>query len=215
MTSRTLAAYNCSAWASASKLLSTALIAVAMLTLAGCGEKKAKFNAMDVTGAPWGQSYSLPDLSGKVVTTESFRGKVTAVFFGFMFCPDACPTHLTRMQEVRRLLGKDAEKLQLVFITVDPERDTPEKLSKYLQSFDPNIVGLRGSVQETEAIAKDFRVFYKKVPTKESAKDPMAYTIDHTTFTYIYDTQGKLRLVAPHDLTAAQIATDLRHLITR
>lgn len=190
-------------------------MAITIVGLAGCGDKKTKFNAMDVTGAPWGQTYSLPDLSGKTVSPETFRGKITAVFFGFMFCPDACPTHLTRMGEVKRLLGKDAQRLQLVFITVDPERDTPEKLSKYLQSFDPSIVGLRGSAQETETIAKDFRVFYKKVATKESTKDPMAYTIDHTTFTYIYDTQARLRLVAPHDLTAEQIASDLRHLLSR
>jgi protein SCO1/2 len=170
---------------------------------------------MDVTGAPWGQSYALPDLSGKMVTPEAFRGKITAVFFGFMFCPDACPTHLTKMQEVKRLLGKDSDRLQLVFITLDPERDTAEKLSKYLAAFDTTVVGLRGSVEQTEVIAKDFRVFYKKVPTKESAKDPMAYTIDHTTFTYVYDGQAKLRLVMPHDLTAEQIANDLRHLISR
>ena len=170
---------------------------------------------MDVSGAPWGQSYSLPDLEGKITTPASFPGKVTAVFFGFMYCPDACPTHLAKMGEVKKLLGKNADQLQLVFITVDPERDSAEQLKKYLASFDPTIVGLRGSLDQTQTITKDFRVFYKKVDTKDSARDPKAYTIDHTTFTYVFDGQGKLRLVIPHDLAVEKIASDISHLITR
>lgn len=170
---------------------------------------------MDVSGAPWGQSYSLPDLEGKITTPASFPGKVTAVFFGFMYCPDACPTHLAKMGEVKKLLGKNADQLQLVFITVDPERDSAEQLKKYLVSFDPTIVGLRGSLDQTQATTKDFRVFYKKVDTKDSARDPKAYTIDHTTFTYVFDGQGKLRLVIPHDLAVEKIASDISHLITR
>ena len=117
--------------------------------------------------------------------------------------------------ELKKLLGKEADKLQLVFITVDPERDTPEKLKQYLQSFDPTVVGLRGTLSETEAVAKDFRVFYKKVPTKDTPKDPMSYTIDHTTFTYLFDTKGQLRLVVPHDLAVDKIAADVRHLLSR
>ena len=193
-------------------------ILTAMLTvaaLAGCSEAPKKFNAMDVTGADWGKNYSLTDLSGKTVTPADFQGKVTALFFGFMYCPDACPTHLTKMGELKKMLGKDAEQLQLVFITVDPERDTPEKLKQYLQSFDPTVVGLRGTLAETEAVAKDFRVFYKKVATKDTPKDPMSYTIDHTTFTYLFDTKGQLRLVVPHDLAVEKIAADVRHLLSR
>jgi protein SCO1/2 len=190
-------------------------LAFAAASLSGCSEPKARFNAMDVTDAPWGQGFSLPDLQGNTVTHASFQGKVTAVFFGFMYCPDACPTHLTKMGEVKKLLGNNVDKVQLVFITLDPERDLPEKLSQYLQSFDPTIVGLRGSIAQTQALAKDFRVFYKKVDTKDSNKDPMAYTIDHTTFTYVFDGQGKLRLVIPHDLPAEKIASDFQHLISR
>jgi protein SCO1/2 len=119
------------------------------------------------------------------------------------------------MGEVKKLLGKNADQLQLVFITVDPERDSAEQLKKYLASFDPTIVGLRGSLDQTQAITKDFRVFYKKVDTKDSARDPKAYTIDHTTFTYVFDGQGKLRLVIPHDLAVEKIASDISHLITR
>jgi protein SCO1/2 len=191
----------------AAALMLTASMAV------GCSESKTTFNAMDVTGAPWGESYALPDLQGKTVTQASFPDKVTAVFFGFMYCPDACPTHLTKMSEVKKLLGKKAENLQLVFITVDPERDVPDQLTKYLHSFDPTIVGLRGTMAQTQAITKDFRVFYKRVETKDRPKDPMAYTIDHTTFTYVYDRKGRLRLVIPHDLSAEKIASDLQHLI--
>lgn len=191
------------------------LTVAGMLGLSACGQKPTKFNAMDVSGAPWGQGYSLPDLEGKTTTPASFPGKVTAVFFGFMYCPDACPTHLTKMGEVKKLLGKNADQLQLVFITVDPERDSAEQLKKYLASFDPTIVGLRGSLDQTQAITKDFRVFYKKVDTKDSARDPKAYTIDHTTFTYVFDDRGTLRLVIPHDLAVDKIATDIRHLITR
>lgn len=187
---------------------------MALLTTA-CSDSKARFNAMDVSGAPWGQGFSLPDLSGKTTTQADFPGRITAVFFGFMYCPDACPTHLTRMAEVRRLLGAQGDKLQLVFITVDPERDTPELLSKYLTSFDQGIVGLRGNAEQTQAVARDFRVFYKKVDTRDSARDPKAYTIDHTTFTYVFDGQGRMRLVIPHDLPAEKIASDIRHLIGR
>jgi protein SCO1/2 len=158
---------------------------MALLTTA-CSDSKAKFNAMDVTGAPWGQGFSLPDLSGKTTTQADFPGKITAVFFGFMYCPDACPTHLTRMAEVRRLT-----------------------------SFDQGIVGLRGNAEQTQAVARDFRVFFKKVDTRDSARDPKAYTIDHTTFTYVFDGQGRMRLVVPHDLPAEKIASDIRHLIGR
>ena len=195
--------------------LATAIAAMALIAshLSGCSENKTRFNAMDVTGAPWGQGFALPNLQGKAVTQADFPNKVTAVFFGYLYCPDACPTHLTKMGEVKKLLGKKAEKLQLVFITVDPERDQPEQLAKYLESFDPTIVGLRGTVEQTQAITKDFRVFYKKVETKASAKDPMAYTIDHTTFTYVFDGKGQLRLVIPHDLSAEKIASDIKHLI--
>ena len=170
---------------------------------------------MDVTGAEWGKGFKLPDLNGKPVNARDFPGKVTLVFFGFMYCPDACPTHLTKMQAVREQLGKEGDRLQLVFITLDPERDTPGKLKQYLESFDKTIVGLRASLEETQAIAKDFRVFYKKVNTKDSAKDPMAYTIDHTTFTYAFDGKGALRLVIPHDLAVEKIASDLRNLLKR
>jgi protein SCO1/2 len=181
--------------------------------LVGCADKPAAFNSMDVTGAPWGQTFDLPDLDGQPKTPASFPGKVSLVFFGFLYCPDACPAHLTKMMALKERLGPDADKLQLVFITVDPERDQPEALRKFLASFDPRIVGLRGSVEQVQAVAKDFRVFFKKVDTSASKSDPMAYTIDHTTFTYVYDPKGALRLVVPHDITLEKLEADVRALL--
>jgi protein SCO1/2 len=200
-------------------LLNWRRIALALLlftgVLAGCSEKPAKFYAIDVSGASWGQEFSLPDLGGKTITQKSFPGKITAIFFGFMYCPDACPTHLAKMGEVKKLMGKDSDQLQVIFITLDPERDTPAQLSKYLESFDPTIIGLRGSLEQTEAIAKNFRVFYKKVMGKQKNTGSPDYTIDHTTFTYIFDGQGRLRLVIPHDLEVEKIANDLKYLSSR
>jgi len=187
--------------------------ALPVLALSGCADKPAAFSSMDVTGAPWGQAYALPDLNGEVKTPASFAGKVTLVFFGFLYCPDACPTHLTKMMALKESLGPEADRLQLVFITVDPARDQPEPLRKFLASFDPKIVGLRGSEEAVQAVAKDFRVFFKKVDTSASKTDPMAYTIDHTTFTYVYDPKGALRLVVPHDLALEKLEADVRALL--
>jgi len=170
---------------------------------------------MDVTGAQWGQDFTLPDLQGKSTSISDFKGKPVAVFFGFLYCPDACPTHLTKMLEVKKQLGPKAEDLAVVFVTVDPERDEPESLQKFLAAFDPKFVGLRGSVEQTQAVAKDFRVYFKKVPSSSNPQDPLAYTIDHTTFAYVFDPEGRLRLVAPHDITAEKLAQDVGQLLDR
>ena len=192
-----------------------ALLAVscAMVLLSGCSDKKASFHSMDVTGADWGQTYSLPDLNGERREPKDFEGKVTAVFFGFLYCPDACPNHLTKMLALKERLGPDADKLQVVFITVDPERDQPEALKTFLASFDPSFIGLRGSREETDKTAKDFRVYFKKVPGLKAKEDPMSYTIDHTTFSYLFDPSGSLRLVVPHDLGLDQLLADVQSLL--
>ena len=184
-----------------------------MAFLAGCADKQASFHSMDVTGADWGQVYSLPDLDGQRREPKDFQGKVTAVFFGFLYCPDACPNHLTKMLALKERLGADAEKLQVVFITVDPERDEPQALKTFLASFDPSFIGLRGSREETDKIAKDFRVYFKKVPGLKAKENPMSYTIDHTTFSYLFDPSGSLRLVVPHDLPLDQLAKDVQSLL--
>jgi protein SCO1 len=189
----------------------SALLGVVLLS--GCADKPAPFNSMDVTGADWGQVYSLPDLDGQRREPSDFQGKVTAVFFGFLYCPDACPNHLTKMLALKERLGADADKLQVVFVTVDPERDEPKALKTFLTSFDPSFIGLRGSAEETDKTAKDFRVYFKKVPGLKANDNPMSYTIDHTTFSYLFDPSGSLRLVVPHDLPLDQLVTDVQALL--
>lgn len=189
------------------------LAGLGLVFLAGCADKKTAYHSMDVTGADWGQMYSLPDLNGQRREPKDFQGKVTAVFFGFLYCPDACPNHLTKMLALKELLGAEAEKLQVVFITVDPERDQPESLKTFLASFDPSFIGLRGSREETDKTAKDFRVYFKKVPGLKAKEDPMSYTIDHTTFSYLFDPSGSLRLVVPHDLPLDQLTKDVQALL--
>lgn len=130
------------------------------------------------------------------------------LFFGFTQCPDVCPTALTRAVEVRRLLGADAEKLQVLLVSVDPERDTPELLRNYTANFDPSFIALRGSMQATQDVAKEFKIYYSKVPAGSS------YTMDHTALTYILDPKGQLRLAIRHEQSPEDVATDLRTLIS-
>jgi protein SCO1/2 len=170
---------------------------------------------MDVTGAQWGQGFTLPNLQGQATSLKDFQGKAVVVFFGFLYCPDACPSHLSKMLAVREQLGKKADDLTVVFITIDPERDEAQALENFLAAFDPSFVGLRGSTEETQAVAKDFRVYFKKVSSSSGAKDPMAYSIDHTTFAYIFDPQGRLRLVAPHDIAVEKLTQDIESLLGR
>ena len=189
------------------------LAPLAFLALAACSPTPATFSSMDVTGADFARGFALPNLDGATVTEKSFPGKVTAVFFGFLYCPDACPAHLQKMQEVKAQLGQEADRLQVVFVTVDPERDEPEALKKFLASFDPTYVGLRGSREQTDALTKDFRAYAKKVASTSSKADPMSYTIDHTTFTYVYDPRGALRLVVPAGLEVNKLTADIRQLL--
>jgi len=166
------------------------------------------FHGNDVTGATFGKDFRLLDPDGKERTLADFRGKVVAVFFGYTQCPDVCPTALARAVEVKRLLGKeDAERLQVVFITIDPERDTPEVLKAYTAAFDPTFLGLYGSPERTAETAKSFAAMYRKVPTGSS------YSMDHTASSYIYDPQGRLRLQLPHALGAHEYAADIRTLL--
>lgn len=165
------------------------------------------FHGNDVTGASYGKDFRLLDPDGKERTLADFRGKAVAVFFGYIQCPDVCPTALSRAVEVKRLLGKDAERLQVVFITVDPERDTPEVLKAYTAAFDPSFLGLSGTQQRTADTAKEFGAIYRKVPTGSS------YSMDHTASTYVYDPQGRLRLRLAHALGAPEYAADIRTLL--
>jgi len=186
----------------------------AALALAACerapvGADKPAFKAVDITGADYARTLSLPDAEGKVRTLADFKGKVTVLFFGYTQCPDVCPTTMAELAEVKRSLGKDGERVQGVFVTIDPERDTPQLLKNYITAFDPSFVALRGSDAQTKAVAKEFKVYYAKV----EGRTPGSYTMDHTAGSFIYDTQGRLRLFTRYGGGAQALASDLRALL--
>ncbi|BBD78196.1 SCO family protein [Hydrogenophilus thermoluteolus] len=177
------------------------------VVLSACSDR-ASFHAQEITGAEFGRDFALPDTEGQVRRLADFRGEVVALYFGFIQCPDVCPTALARAVEVKRLLGAQGERFRVVFITVDPERDRPGVVRAYLDAFDPTFVGLIPPDAATlEATAKAFRVFYRKVPTGAS------YTMDHTATTFVYDPKGKLRLAVPHAMGATQFAEDVARLL--
>jgi protein SCO1/2 len=167
----------------------------------------AGFNAIDITGANIGPDYQLLYSDGKPASLRDFKGKYVMLFFGFTQCPDVCPTTLARATEIKRLLGADGDKLQVVFVTVDPERDTGPLLAEYMRAFDPSFVAVRGNLEQTAKAAKDFKIFYRKVPSGSS------YTMDHTALTYVFDANGKIRLAVKHEHTAQQVAADVRLLM--
>jgi protein SCO1 len=180
------------------------------LLLAACGEQAApKFSSIDVTGATFGQGFALTDFNGQPRTLADYKGKVVALFFGFTQCPDACPTALAKLAEVTQALGPDAARLQVVFITVDPERDTPELLKNYVPAFNPAFTGLYGTPQQIAEVAKSYKAYYNKVKGKTES----SYTIDHSTFTYLYDPQGRLRLMARHEIDVKQLTADVKALL--
>ena len=177
--------------------------------LAACGQDKPAFKGIDLSGADYAQDFELTDHLGQRRRLQDFRGKVVVVFFGFTQCPDVCPTSMAELAEVKRLLGPDGDKLQGVFITVDPERDTPELLKAYMANFDPSFLALRPTPQELEAVAKDFKVYYKKV----EGKTPTSYTMDHSAASYVYDTQGRLRLYTRYGTGPQALADDVKLLL--
>lgn len=187
-------------------------VGLALLGLGGCGEepRKPAFNGTDITGADYGRNFELPDHHGRLRRLADFRGKVVAVFFGYTQCPDVCPTTMNELAEIRKLLGKDGERLQGVFVTVDPQRDTPEVLKAYLGNFDPSFVALRpSSPEQLAALAKDFKVYYKRV----EGKTETSYTMDHTAGSYIYDTKGQLRLFTRYGMGIKPLAEDIQQLL--
>lgn len=188
-----------------------ATLGAAVLSATGCQKEKPQpsFVAMDLTGAEYGRDFSLQDPDGRTRTLADFRGKAVMLFFGFTQCPDACPTALSRAAEVRRLLGPQAERLQVIFVTIDPERDSAAVLKEYTHAFDPSFLGLRADAAGTAAVAKEFKVIYRKVPTGSS------YTMDHTAFTYVLDPQGRLRLAMRHEQSAADAARDVGLLLAQ
>ncbi|ATR83331.1 SCO family protein [Pseudomonas sp. HLS-6] len=157
----------------------------------------------DMSNQILGRSFKLKDPQGNETTLSSFRGSMPMVFFGFTQCPAICPTTLARAVQIKKLMGKDADFLQVIFITLDPERDTPQVLDAYVKAFDPSFVALSGTLEETAQTAKEFGVFYEKVPSGET------YTLSHTATSFVYDSRGVLRLGLSHSLTAKECAEDL------
>ena len=186
-----------------------ATLAAGALAVAGCSESKPQFKSVDITGAEFGRDFRMKDQDGRERSLADFRGKAVVLFFGFTQCPDVCPTTLGEIVQARQLLGPDGDKVQAVFVTVDPERDTPEVLKGYLANFDPGFVGLRGSPEELAALAKDFKIYYKKV----EGKTPGSYTMDHSAASYVYDPQGRLRLYTRYGSGAQALADDLKILL--
>ena len=183
---------------------------VAGTALVGCKDPAPSFKSTDITGADYGKSLSLTNAAtGKDVSLENFRGKLVLVFFGFTHCPDVCPTTLLKAAQVKKQLGPDGEKLQVLFVTVDPERDTPEALAKYVPAFDPSFIALRGDPAQTSKAAREFKVFYQKVPNR----DGTSYNVDHTAASYVIDTKGELRLFVRHAQPVEEIVSDLRQLL--
>jgi len=186
------------------------LLAITLIALAtACGQSTApKFQLTDVTGANFGKSLALADHTGKPRTLADFQGKVVAIFFGFTQCPDVCPTTLAEMAKVVKDLGAEGAKVQVLFVSVDPERDTPELLKQYVTTFHPSFLGMVGDAEATARAAKEFKIYVQKQPAKNGG-----YSVDHSAGTFILDQQGRLRLFAQHGASAAALLGDIRTLL--
>lgn len=187
--------------------------------LAGCDRpggadaappSKLAFKGVDITGANYASRLNLPDADGKPRSLDDFKGKVTVIFFGFTHCPDVCPTTMAEIAQVKQALGAEGDRLQGVFVTVDPERDTPDMLRTYVTAFDPSFVALRGTPEQTQAAAKDFRIFYAKSPGKTAE----SYTIDHTAGAFIFDPQGRVRVFSRYGAGPQALADDVKALLS-
>lgn len=187
------------------------LVSVVALTACGDGKSPLKFNATDITGAAFGRELALTDAATKTPRTlASYQGKVTVFFFGYLFCPDYCPTTMTTLNAaLGKMKPEDAAKVQVVFVTVDPKRDTPELLVQYVKAFNPSFAALYGSEAEVAAAAKEFKIFFQKA----QVKDENTYLVDHSTQMYAFDPQGRIRLMIKHESGPEAIAADLTALV--
>jgi protein SCO1 len=185
------------------------LVAAALACLVACSPDARKFQASDITGSSFGRDFSLVDFNGKPRTLADFRGKAVVLFFGYTQCPDVCPTTLAALAEAMKRLGADADRVQVLFVTLDPERDDAALLKQYVPAFDPRFLALRGDADATAQTAKEFKVIYQKVP----GATPGSYTMDHSAGTYVYDPQGRLRLYVSNGQGPDVFAHDLRELL--
>jgi len=183
-------------------------LAAGGLLLSGCSDQPA-FSGIDITGADYAQGFTLPDHHGRVRTLADFQGKVVVVFFGFTQCPDVCPTSLSELAQAKALLAEQGERLQGLFISVDPERDTPEVMRAYMANFDPSFLALHVPLSDLPALAQAYKVYYKKV----DGPTPTSYTMDHSAGSYVYDTRGRIRLYHRYGSGAEALASDVRRLL--
>lgn len=187
----------------------TRWIILALALVLGACDSKPQFASTDISGADYAKDFALTDHTGKPRTMADFRGKAVVIFFGYTQCPDICPTTMTGMVEAMKLLGEDAKKVQVLFVTVDPERDTQQLLAQYVPAFHPSFIGLYSDPQTIAKTAQAFRVFYQKQP----GSTPSTYTVDHTAGSYVFDPQGRLRLYIKHGEKPELIAGDLKQLL--
>ena len=193
----------------AKKLAGVSSLLLAGGLLAACSPDKLQFQSIDLTGADYAKGFSLADHNGTQRTLKDFSGKVVVVFFGFTQCPDVCPTTMAELAQVKASLGADGDKLQGIFMTVDPERDTPELLKAYMGNFDPSFLALRPTLEQLPQLGKDFKVYYKKV----EGKTPGSYTMDHSAGSYIFDTKGNLRLYNRYGTSVEGLTSDIKLLL--
>jgi protein SCO1/2 len=191
------------------KLFSVLAMALALVACDKLGKAPVTFKNTDLTGLDYASGFSLTDHTGKPRTLADFKGKVVLVFFGYTQCPDVCPTTMAEMSAMMTELGPQADKVQVLFVTVDPERDTQELLAQYVPAFDKRFLGLYGDAAATAKVAKEFKVFYAKVP----GKAPGSYSMDHTAATYVFDQTGKIRLFVRNGQGPAPLVHDIKQLL--
>lgn len=184
------------------------LLLLAAVLLAACSPP-AKFNATELSGIDWGKDFALTDHNGTPRRLADFKGRAVLVFFGYTQCPDVCPTTMNNMRELMTKLAPEAERVQVLFVTVDPERDTPQLLAQYVPAFHPSFLGLYGDAAATAATAREFKIFYNKQP----GSTPGSYTVDHTAGNYLFDPRGRLRLYVRHGETPERMAQDIKRLL--
>jgi protein SCO1/2 len=184
-------------------------IALAGLLLAGCNADAPKFRSTDITGAELGRELRLSDHNGAPRTLADFQGKVLVVFFGFTHCPDVCPTTLAELARARKMLGPDADRVQVVMVTVDPERDTPQVLRDYVTALDPSFLGLTGDAEAIARTAREFKVFYQK----SAGSSPQSYNVDHSSGSFVFDPSGRVRLLVGYGQGAEVFAHDIGQLL--
>ena len=193
------------------RFLGALALVFSLMGLTACKDLKPSFKGVDITGADYAKELNLPDQNGQVRKLKDFSGKMVVVFFGYTQCPDVCPTTMQELAEVKSLLGPDGDKLQAVFVTVDPERDTPELLKAYVENFDASFVALRPTQEQLPVIAKEFKIYFKRV----EGKTPTSYTMDHSAGSYTFDTQGKVRLFNRYGTGAQALASDFKLLLKK